>query len=277
MESGKVHIPLKYETYLPTLYGKARDAHAAHPILGDTYAADVVDHIDFDFSTLKAARGDAAITLPFRAKQLDGWVRDFLARNPTATVLHLGCGLDSRVFRIDPPPTVRWYDVDLPDVIDLRRQLYPERHDYEMVGTSVTDVEWLDSIPGDRPVMVVAEGLVQYLTMEETVALLERITERFPNGEVIFDAYSRMTLGAVSLLAKVTAPGAGVVLHPGAEDPDALVARVPHLRLAETISFLTMPEMVPLLIHSKAQGWLYRRMEHWKWYRDSIRHFRYEF
>ena len=79
----------------------------------------------------------------------------------SSTVLHLGCGLDSRVFRIDPPATVRWYDVDLPDVIDLRRRLYPERHDYELIATSVTDLRWLDGIPADRPVLVVAEGLVQ--------------------------------------------------------------------------------------------------------------------
>jgi O-methyltransferase involved in polyketide biosynthesis len=90
-------------------------------------------------------------------------------------VLHLGCGLDSRVFRIDPPYTVRWYDIDMPDGIKLLRRLYPERHDYTLVGSSVTDFHWLDEIPADRPVLVVAEGLVQYLSEKEGLALFNLI------------------------------------------------------------------------------------------------------
>jgi O-methyltransferase involved in polyketide biosynthesis len=61
-------------------------------------------------------------------------------------VLHLGCGLDSRVFRIDPLATVHWYDIDFPDVIELRRRLYPERHDYTLIPASVTEAGWLDAI-----------------------------------------------------------------------------------------------------------------------------------
>ena len=108
-------------------------------------------------------------------------------------MLHLGCGLDTRVFRIDPSATVRWYDVDLPDVIELRRQLYPARPGYEMIAASVADLQWLDSIPGDTPVLVVAEGLVQYLPVDDRGALFNRITEQFPSGEIIFDAYGRAT------------------------------------------------------------------------------------
>ena len=165
---------------------------------GDTFADEAVRRIDFDFEKLKLPQG-GAITLPMRAKHLDGWTREFLAANPGSTVLHLGCGLDSRVFRIDPPATVRWYDVDLPDVIELRRRLYPERHDYEMIASSVTDLHWLDGIPGDRPVLVVAEGLVEYLPEPEAVALFTRITQQFPSGQIIFDAYSRLTVGLLNL------------------------------------------------------------------------------
>ena len=99
-------------------------ARVENSILGDTFADEIVQKIDFDFKKLHLPSG-GAITLPMRAKHLDGWTREFLAAHPSATVLNLGCGLDSRVFRIDPPATVRWYDVDLPDVIELRKRLYP--------------------------------------------------------------------------------------------------------------------------------------------------------
>ncbi len=80
-----------------------------------------------------------------------------------STVLPLGCGLDTLVYRINPGPRVRRFDMDLPDVIALRQQLYPEREGYRRIGAAVTDLTWLDGIPGDTPVLVIAEGLVMYL------------------------------------------------------------------------------------------------------------------
>jgi O-methyltransferase involved in polyketide biosynthesis len=274
MDAEKVHVPEERKSYLSTIYGKALDARAQHPILGDTYADDAIRRIDFDFDKLAVA-GDAAITLPFRAKLFDDWTREFLDAHPDATVLHLGCGLDTRVFRIDPPPTVRWYDVDLADAIDLRRQLYPDRPGYEMIATSVADLNWLDAVPGDKPVLVVAEGLVQYLSVDDRGALFNRITEQFPSGEITFDAYGPATTAVLSFALRLARTG--LRLYGPIKDGHEIEEQVPRLRLVSAVSFLTLPEMVPLLIHSKAQGWLYRRMEHWKWYRDSMQHFRYEF
>src|SRR5262249_21145504 len=150
----------------------------------------------------------ASISLPLRAKHLDGWTRDFLADHPRSTVLHLGCGLDSRVFRIDPPGDVRWYDVDHPEVIDLRRQLYPERVGYTLIGSAVTELGWLDGIATDRPALVVAEGLVIYLREREGIALFRAITEKFASGEFIFDSYNRKMLWLTSRLPAVRKSGA---------------------------------------------------------------------
>ena len=48
------------------------------------------------------------------------------------------------VFRIDPPANVQWFDVDYPDVIDLRRQLFPERGaSYHLIGAPLDDLRWL--------------------------------------------------------------------------------------------------------------------------------------
>ena len=62
-----------------------------------------------------------------RTAQYDIWASQFLAVHQHATVIHLGCGLDSRVFRLDPGPGVEWYDVDYPAVIALREKLFPTR------------------------------------------------------------------------------------------------------------------------------------------------------
>lgn len=274
MENEKVHLTKDKETYLATLYGKALDSRTKNPILGDRFADEVIRHIDYDFEKLKIPKG-ASISLPVRAKHLDQWTRDFIAANPVSTVLHLGCGLDSRVFRIDPPATVRWYDVDYPDVIELRKRLYPVRHDYTMIGSSVTDPHWLDEIPADRPVLVVAEGLVMYLSEKDGIALFNRITEKFPGGEIIFDAYSRLMVRSISLLPAARA--AGVSLPRGVSDPRKLEKQVPRLKLVMAIPFLTMPELVERLSTSRAQRLMGRILSHIGFYKRMIQHLRYRF
>jgi O-methyltransferase involved in polyketide biosynthesis len=282
-DNDKIRLVNEHETYLSTLYGKALDSRAADPILGDTYADEAVRRIDFDFEKLKLASG-GVVTLPVRAKHLDSWAREFLAVHPTATVLHLGCGLDTRVFRINPPPAVRWYDVDLPEVIELRRRLYPERHDYTLIAASVTDLPWLDQIPAERPVLVVAEGLVEYLPKDGAAALFNRITEQFPSGEIIFDAYSRLTVRMInfavrvsSIRAPATAAGTRVVLPWGIDDPHEVEQLAPRLRLVAAVPFLTMHELVTRLSQSRAQTALYRMLAQFGWYRRSMQHFRYAF
>ena len=244
MSTTKIHLTNEKPTYLATLYGKARDAAEPNSILGDRFAAEAVERIDFDFRALKLPP-NAHISLSVRARHFDDWTREFLAANPESTVLHLGCGLDTRVYRIDPGPGVRWYDVDFPDVIDMRRQLFPQREGYHALGTSVTDLGWLESIAGDTPVFVVGEGLFIYIPENQGIMLLRSITEQFPSGQVAFDAYTAAMVRLTSRLATVR--GAKVELVWGIDDPHDLEKQVPKLRLVDSIPFLTMPTLVERL------------------------------
>lgn len=274
MAEQKVRLTKEKETYLATLYGKALDAKAEHPILGDRFAADAVARIDYDFEQLKLPNR-ADITLPIRAWHFDQWTRAFLAANPESTVLHLGCGLDTRVYRIDPGPKVRWYDVDFPDVIALREQLYPEREGYHRIGTSVTEPSWLDAIPGDTPVCVIAEGLLMYLHEQDGTALLRRITGRFPSGQLMFDGYSAGMLRLVSRLATVR--GAKVELVWGVADPHDLEKQVPGLRLVEEVPFLTMPELMSRLATGRLTRAMHGMLARLPVYQHLVRHLRYAF
>jgi O-methyltransferase involved in polyketide biosynthesis len=195
MEPGKVDFTAIPDdgvtwTLLGTLYLRAYESHLPRPILGDHHAAEAVERIEYDFDRLKRRVKPSGnqFLVALRASQLDDWSRAFLDREPAAVVLHLGCGLDSRMLRLDPEGTRRWFDVDQPHVIDLRRQIYPERGDYTMIGTSVTDDGWLAGVPADRPALVVAEGLFPYLTGTGVRQLLQRLTEHFPAGELLFDS-----------------------------------------------------------------------------------------
>ncbi|WP_413988297.1 class I SAM-dependent methyltransferase [Labrys okinawensis] len=232
MTAEKVSLTGEKQTLLITLYGKGEESRLPDSILHDRFAAAAIDRIDYDFSRMNVTR-DIMIALALRAHILDRWTRAFLAFHPGCTVLHLGCGLDSRVFRVDPPPGVRWFDVDYPEVIDLRRRLYPAREDYRLIGTSLTESGWLESVPGDHPALILAEGVTPYLPAHATLPLLDRLTAHFPGGELAFDAYSRLGLRIIRKQPFVRATGAQ--LHWSVEDPHTIETAIPRLKLMQDL------------------------------------------
>ena len=200
------------ETALATLYGRALESRRRDSVLCDREADRAVQRIDYDFNRLRIRRRDQKTTA-IRAKAYDSWVQRFLQSHPEGTVLNLGCGLDTRVYRVDPPSNVRWYDIDLPGVIELRRRLFAEREGLHTVAASVTDAHLLDAIPGETPLLMVAEGLSPYLRAADGIAMLRRITEHFPSGEMIFDGYSRLGVRLVQRYGPVKASRAQRLGH----------------------------------------------------------------
>ena len=228
--TDKLHVDLAGapQTMLATFYAKALDADLPQPILGDRWAKEIVDRIDYDWKKTAITRHNAA-SVTTRSAHFDNWARQFLAVHPHAVVLHLGCGLDSRFFRLAPGPGIEWYDVDYPDVADLRMRLYPAHDHYHVVAASVIDPAWLVDIPADRPTLMTAEGLTMYLKNEEGVALLRRIVEGFPFGELQFDAFNRPGIRLQWTNAVVRR--AGATLQWAINGPDEIITAVPGVRL----------------------------------------------
>ena len=117
MEPEKVHLTGAKQTLLITLHAKAMESRSPDSLLKDRFADQALARLDYDFKPLDLGP-DGAISMAMRAKAFDDWTRAFIEKHPDAVVLNLGCGLDSRVFRVDPPPEIPWFDVDFPDVID---------------------------------------------------------------------------------------------------------------------------------------------------------------
>ncbi len=236
----KVQLAEAMETSLITLYGKALDARRNPTILGDTMAAEAVDTIDYDFTRLKVASTKAtADSTARRAKHFDDWTSEFLAQHDRATVVHLGAGLDTRVWRVDPGPNVSWYDVDHPEVIDVRRKVFPERDNYRMIASSVTSPEWLQQLPADQPTLIVAEGLTMYLQPDEGHELFRRITERFPQGVIAFDTHNWLAARLVN--KKLTRGRGGTLLHWAIDDWSELERANPRMRCTDAVSALSAP------------------------------------
>ncbi len=208
MDRERISLKGERETLLIPLLSKARESGRREPIIVDPYAQEILSRIDYDFSGLKTPR-QSLVTLAMRAKRLDWYVRDYLERYDRPTVLHLGCGLDGRYFRVGCKRGV-WYDLDFPDVIDIRRRFFEESDNYRMIGSSVTDLRWFDAVTEEGPACIVAEGLLMYLTEGEVRHLLLSLQERFPGSEVAFDAYSTLTARSVRNHPSVRKTGARV-------------------------------------------------------------------
>jgi O-methyltransferase involved in polyketide biosynthesis len=239
VEREKVTLTGAPETMLATLYGRALDCRAPRSVLHDEAAARAVERIDYDFRrTGMTATTAAGVAL--RGRRLDTWTREFLGAHPEATVLHLACGLDTRAQRLAPGPSVRWIDLDHPEVVALRERLLPPpAGDYRTIGASVTDDGWLDAVPADRPTVAVFEGLSMYLREEEGRRLVERVTARFPSGQLLFDAYGTIGIRLQKLVTAVRHSGA--TLHWGIDDPHELEAWHDGLVLLDALRSVDMP------------------------------------
>jgi methyltransferase (TIGR00027 family) len=195
MTTDKIQFTKEKETMLMTLSGRAIQSQWKNPILRDPWAEEAMKHIDYDISKTYKGVGswsmwkDIGCTIiATRAATFDLLTNRFLADHLDAVVLQVGCGMDSRAFRVNPPASVQWFDVDYPDVIDLRRQLFPERGAaYHLIGAPLSDLRWLDEVPRDRPGLLIAEGVLHYLSETEVKALLNAVVAHFPSGQMIFD------------------------------------------------------------------------------------------
>ena len=265
----KVELAGAQKTLLIPLYAKALDSRSKNSILKDRKADEIVRSLDYDFANLEGLGVNNLLVV--RAKQFDDWVKEFLRSNPKAVVLNLGCGLDSRVARIGPPPGVDWFDVDFPAVIKERRRFFSDGEGYTMVGSSITQQGWLETIPRDRPVMAVADGVLEYVTEDDARTLFNRLTSCFPSGQIAFDV---MSSGAVergrSRLKDLT--GAE---HKWAVDDLRKVDRLdPKLRRVDSLSIFNSELLSGLPLRHRLT---YKFANLSSGARDMIRLLRYEF
>lgn len=248
------------ESLFLTLAGRAFDSRLPRPFLGDPLADDILAVTGYElvkFPAFDSERGDPrtkVFDIAVRAKRLDEMVQAFIAGHPDAVVLDLGAGLDSRRVRVDPPATVDWYDIDFPEIIALRREVLPERALAHGIGADVRDLQWLDAVPVDRPTVIVADGLLAFLSQDDFVGLVRRLVDHFPSGELATNSYTTYAMYAVKHASALSAIAADAAF-PGFNDPRAPERWVPGLELVEEILLTRAAEVaeLPLLTRLSAR------------------------
>lgn len=188
-------------TMLLTLFSRAHETLSPRPLIVDRQAVALRDRLrpllaQSDSKLQQRLAQDKlpsmlVTTMALRARHYDRTARAFLETHPDGVIVNLGCGLDTRFHRLDDGRLLL-FDLDLPDVIALKRQLLAESERYRFIASSVLDFAWMDELATwrERPFLFLAEGLFMYLPPDGVKALVLRLQERFPGCELLCEVFN---------------------------------------------------------------------------------------
>lgn len=226
--------------YIP-LYGKAYVSRKGI-ILNDKKAEEIWDAEGFALKGKSKSKW-LAYYMGMRSAVFDNWLLKQMENNSEAVVLHIGCGMDSRVLRVGTNGH-QWYDIDFPNVIAERKKYYAENDTYHMVEADVRDKNWLATIPKAKHAIVVMEGVSMYFEPQELREILEQISAHFETVNLLMDCYT--TMAAKASKYKNPINDVGVTLVYGLDEPRELES--------DSFKFKKEHEMTPDVFINKLEG-----------------------
>ncbi|MBP3889467.1 MAG: class I SAM-dependent methyltransferase [Cellulosilyticum sp.] len=178
--------------YIP-LYGKAVVSQKGI-ILHDPKAEMIWEKEGFKLRG-KAKSKWLAYYMGMRCAVFDKWTKEKMQEYPDAVILHLGCGMDSRVERVNGYGHI-WYDIDFPEVIEARKKYYKEDKTYHMIKADVRTKDWIKELPAKNEAIIIMEGISMYLQISELKQLLGGLRQHFTNVYILMDCYSEFAARA---------------------------------------------------------------------------------
>ena len=181
-------------TMLITLYARAKESSSANPIIQDKKAVEIIDIVKREVigsnnpihkKIIKGKYNNKlAVTMALRSRRFDKYVLDFMKSNPNGTIINFGCGLDTRFDRIDNG-SIRWFDIDFPEVIELRRRFLNENERHIFIAGSILDAFWLAKTKTGGPYLILAEGVFMYLQEADVKQLFDMIMRELENVDLV--------------------------------------------------------------------------------------------
>lgn len=195
MQQNKIKANLSGvpQTSLLTLYGRAKISKEHGSLFNDAKAVELVEGIDNDFLIYKIGADYLLFVYAARAIQLDNEVKAYIKEHPDASVVNLGAGFDTEFYRVDNG-TIRWYDLDLPEVIEIRKQLLPETDRMTYIAKSFLDPSWCQDINAENGVLMIAGGLFHYFDEAEIRQFFSLLADHLPGSEIVFEAESKSSI-----------------------------------------------------------------------------------
>jgi len=227
--------------YIP-LYGKAYVSKKGL-FLHDTKAEEIWSAEGFELKGKSKSKW-LAYYMGMRSAVFDQWLRTQMNDSKDSLVIHIGCGMDSRVERVGTRNHL-WYDVDFPEVIQERKLYYSETEEYHMIGSDVRNIHWLTNLPKEKTAIIVMEGVSMYLSLDELKDLLTNIRNHFTHVNILMDCYT--VFAAKASKYKNPINDVGVTVVHGIDDPKLLEDNT-------GLSFVKEHEMTPDFLINELEG-----------------------
>ncbi len=191
-------------------------------------------------------------SIALRARKYDAIANDFISKNPSSTVINLGCGFDTRYWRIDHDKC-QYIELDLPELIEIKREILNEHICYELIGCSVLDPSWIDRVTskGNRNFLLIAEGLFMYLPKADVISLFKTFSARFNHSqialEVVTGKYTRGLWKKIIIMKMKQELGfdAGSSYNFGVKNAAELESYGNGIKVINEWSFVEDPDMRP--------------------------------
>lgn len=205
-KSSEVELGTVQETLVLPLFVRAMETQKEKPLLTDSKAVSLVNSISYDFTFMEKAYRSFLNRLMFNATigryiYFDDRLTAFIDSFPEATIINIGCGLDTTFYRVDNGK-IQWIDLDLPDVIDLRKECFSESERNRIISKSVFDVSWYNSIENKDHLMLLMAGVLFYFNESQVKRLFKDFQTYLPGAEMIFDTVSKLSVKMFNREAK---------------------------------------------------------------------------
>ncbi|MCD8015982.1 MAG: class I SAM-dependent methyltransferase, partial [Lachnospiraceae bacterium] len=220
-------------------FARAQETQKQNHKIADEKAVELVSRLDYDFSLAKKDKTMSSGVIA-RTLVLDRMVKQYLQNHPDTVVINLACGLDTRCYRMQGYS--HWYNLDLPEVIALRKQLLPEEGVITQIASSAMDANWAQGVAADgKPVLIIVEGLTMYLTEPDVKQIFAIIAAHFPDVTVFVET---MTPFIVKAVKEKSIEGSHAKFTWGVKNGKVLAALLPGFVFAEEHSLVEGMEII---------------------------------
>ncbi len=175
------------ETLLLPLWGRAYETQKANPRMRDEKALEIISKLDYDFSEIAKTQALSQHGWVGRSLHTDKLVKAFIERYPEATIVNIGCGMDTTFSRVDNGK-IMFYELDLPDVMALRKNFFTDSDRHKSITSSCLETGYFKQIEVKNGLLFLAGGVFMYFSEEQMQAFFKQIADYFPECELYFDS-----------------------------------------------------------------------------------------
>jgi O-methyltransferase involved in polyketide biosynthesis len=257
------------ETALLTLRSRAIESGRLEPLLVDPVGqecfAALLETVPEDLQERIMKRKLSPLLtmhLALRARKYDQLCREFLEADPAGLIVSLGSGFDTRFWRLGVEED-RYVELDLPEVVRLKREVLGQRMSYRSLEGSVLGTDWIETVKALQSghILFLAEGLFMYFEPDQAIGTLQHMADAFHESalviEVVHEKYTRGMYKRMveRKMRKRAGTEAGESFRFGIRKAGDLESFHPGFRIRGAWSFFDEPDIRPSFL---------RIFRHWR-------------